>query len=328
MVRCKSAALTPAAVEGVACVRLISYVPAGACACCGQRVGLLSGQGKVLDLAAAAQRDDRACAEWGLDMVELIAGGEGSLAWLKALAAAPPGELLVDMSQVRVLAPIPRPRKNVFCVGLNYRDHVAEHDREGAPPRAVPEVPVFFTKPPTAVIGPDDDIPWHPVTSMLDYEIELALVIGPGGKDIRPEDAWKHVWGFTIINDVSARDLQRGHGGQWFKGKALDGACPMGPWIVHASAVGNPADLDFECRVNGETRQRSNTGMMIFDVPALIASLSAGLTLEPGDVIATGTCAGVGSGFVPPRFLKDGDLVEMTIEGIGTLRNRVRKTGK
>lgn len=311
-------------------MKLVSYIAPGGCECgceCGSyQVGMLVGDDKVLNLGAAAERDeDRVSIGWGFDMVELIAGGEEALAWLRELAASPPEDLLDDLAEVQLLAPIAQPRKNVFCVGLNYRDHVAEHDREGATPRALPQVPVFFTKPPTAVIGPGEDIPWHPVTLMLDYEIELALVIGPGGKDIKPENAWNHIWGYTIINDVSARDLQRGHGGQWFKGKALDGSCPMGPWIVHSSAVSNPADLDFESRVSGETRQKSNTSLMIFDIPTIIASLSAGLTLEPGDVIATGTCSGVGAGFDPPRFLKDGDVVELTIEGIGTLRNRVSK---
>jgi len=289
----------------------------------GQRVGLMAGDSRAIDLAAAALRDRRPHG-WGDDMVQLVAGGEEAVSWLLGLASDQPSELLVSLSDVRVLAPIPRPRKNVFCVGLNYRDHVQEHDSS----RPLPEVPIFFTKPPTSVIGPEVDIPWHPVTTQLDYEIELAVVIGPGGKDIKAVDAWDHVWGYTILNDVSARDLQRGHGGQWFKGKALDGACPMGPWLVHKSGVRDPADLDFVCKVSGEVRQKSNTSMMIFDVPALIESLSAGLTLEPGDIIATGTCSGVGHGWDPPRFLKDGDLVEMTIEGLGTLRNSVKRLAR
>jgi len=288
-------------------------------------VGLLLDGGSVLDLSGLAAADPSADQSWGTDLVALIEAGERAVEWARRQAASPPPGALVDANSYRLLAPIPRPRKNVFCVGLNYRDHVAEGNREGAPPRPLPETPIFFTKPPTSVSGPGDDIPWHPVTAKLDYEIELGVVIGPGGKDIPAERVWDHIWGYTIINDVSARDLQQGHGGQWFKGKALDGACPMGPAVVHRSAVPAADDLDFVCRVNGEVRQQSNTGMMIFDIPTLISTLSAGLTLEPGDIIATGTCSGVGSGYKPPRFLGDGDEVEMTIEGIGTLRNRVRR---
>jgi 2-keto-4-pentenoate hydratase/2-oxohepta-3-ene-1,7-dioic acid hydratase in catechol pathway len=283
-------------------------------------LGLMLGDARAVDLSKAAARDGGPEA-WGRDMIELISGGNEAVDWLRSVAAGAAGVPAVALADVRVLAPIPRPRKNIFCVGLNYRDHVTEHDSG----RPLPQIPVFFTKPPTTVIGPEAEIPWHPVTTQLDYEIELAVIIGPGGKDIKAADAWDHVWGYTILNDVSARDLQRGHGGQWFKGKALDGACPMGPWIVHKSAVPEPQNLNFVSKVSGEVRQQSNTGRMIFDVPALIESLSAGLTLEPGDILATGTCSGVGSGFSPPRFLKDGDLVEMTIEGIGTLRNRVRR---
>jgi len=293
------------------------------------RVGLALADGAMLDLHYLAARDPAADKLWATDMVELIAGGETALAWLKAQAAATPAPgAVVAAGAYELLAPIPRPRKNIFCVGLNYRDHVAEHDNKRKEPRALPTIPVFFSKPPTCVIGEGADIPWHPVTDKLDYEIELALVIGPGGKDIPAAEAWQHVWGLTILNDVSARDLQAAHGGQWFKGKGLDGACPLGPWIVHCSAITDPANLDFVSKVNGQVRQKSNTSMMIFDVPTIIESLSAGLTLEAGDIVAMGTCSGVGAGFEPPRFLADGDLVEMTIEQIGTLTNRVRRVAR
>lgn len=306
----------------------------------GHRVGLLMADDSVLDLAARSVADPAACPGWGSDLVTLIEGGDRAVAWAAAqLGAAlgsgpaacpacrpqPDAGGILRPGQYQLLAPVPRPRKNVFCVGLNYRDHVAEHDREGAAPRPLPATPVYFTKPPTSVNGPGAPIPWHPVTGKLDYEIELGVVIGKRGRDIPPERVWDHIFGYTIINDITARDLQAGHGGQWFKGKALDGACPMGPAVVHRSAVPDAGNLDFVCRVNGEVRQRSNTRHMIFDIPTLISTLSAGLTLEPGDIIATGTCSGVGSGFVPPRFLADGDEVEMTIEGLGTLRNRVQR---
>jgi 2-keto-4-pentenoate hydratase/2-oxohepta-3-ene-1,7-dioic acid hydratase in catechol pathway len=281
----------------------------------------------VLDLAARASADPAACPCWGRDLVSLIEGGDRAVAWAGAQldpSCADPAAV-VKPGEYTLLAPIPRPRKNVFCVGLNYRDHVAEHDREGHPARPLPTTPVYFTKPPTSVNAPGADIPWHPVTAKLDYEVELGVVIGKRGRDIAPADVLDHIFGYTIVNDVTARDLQSGHGGQWFKGKALDGACPMGPAIVHRSAVPHADNLDFVCRVNGEVRQQSNTSRMIFDIPTLISTLSAGLTLEPGDIVATGTCSGVGSGFTPPRFLRDGDEVEMAIEGIGTLRNRVRR---
>jgi 2-keto-4-pentenoate hydratase/2-oxohepta-3-ene-1,7-dioic acid hydratase in catechol pathway len=302
-------------------VRFVTFITAAG----GPRVGLLVQDGSVLDLAGLAAGDPGAEPVWGHDLVALIESGEAGVAWAQRQLEKLPSGHLIAAGAYELMAPIPRPRKNVFCVGLNYRDHVAEHDRHNAQPRALPTTPVFFTKPPTTVNSPGADIPWHPATSKLDYEIELALIIGPGGKDIPMERAWDHIFGYTIINDVSARDLQQGHGGQWFKGKALDGACPMGPVVVHRSALPDADKRDFVCKVNGEVRQQSNTSMMIFDIPTLISTLSAGLTLEPGDIIATGTCSGVGSGFVPPRFLQDGDEVEMTIDGIGTLRNRVRR---
>ena len=187
------------------------------------------------------------------------------------------------------------------------------------------EVPVFFTKPPTAVIGPGAAVPIFPhLSTQIDYEVELAVVIGTAGRDIPPERALAHVFGYTIVNDITARDVQRRHGGQYFKGKGLDGSCPMGPWIVTADEIPDPAGLAIRSRVNGELRQDSTTAAMIFDIPTLIASLSAGLTLEPGDVLATGTPSGVGYAMDPPRFLADGDVVACEIEGIGVLENPVR----
>jgi 2-keto-4-pentenoate hydratase/2-oxohepta-3-ene-1,7-dioic acid hydratase in catechol pathway len=235
------------------------------------------------------------------------------------------GETL-PLASGRLLAPIPRPRRNIFCVGKNYRDHAKEFAGSGFEAGAVKgaeidEYPAVFTKPPSTVIGPGATVNLHPhVTSAVDYEVELTLVIGKGGRDISAAEASKHIWGYTIINDVTARDRQRNHK-QWFMGKALDTFCPMGPWITTADEV-DPANLEVKCWVNGELRQNANTSDLIFDIPTLVATISAGLTLEPGDLIATGTPAGVGIGFNPPKFLKAGDEVSMSITGLGTLTNR------
>jgi 2-keto-4-pentenoate hydratase/2-oxohepta-3-ene-1,7-dioic acid hydratase in catechol pathway len=227
---------------------------------------------------------------------------------------------------VRLLAPIPAPRRNIFCVGKNYREHAKEFAGSGYEAGAVKGAeidafPAVFTKPGSAVVGPGATVRLHPhVTSAVDYEAELALVIGKAGRDIGPDRAYEHVFGYTIVNDVTARDRQRNHK-QWFMGKALDTFCPMGPWITTADEV-DPENLQVRCWVNGELRQDANTRDLLFDIPTLIATISAGLTLRPGDVIATGTPAGVGLGFDPPRFLKAGDEVTISITGLGTLTNR------
>ena len=188
----------------------------------------------------------------------------------------------------------------------------------------MPSHPTFFTKAVTTVNGPYDRIPLHPkVTQKVDWEVELGVVIGKGGRDISEANAMKHVFGYMVINDVSAREVQRQHGNQWFKGKSLDGHCPMGPWIVTADEVRDPAALDVMTRVNGVTKQSSNTRHMYFKIPRIIASLSAGLTLEPGDIISTGTPEGVGHARTPPEFLQKGDLLETEIRGIGLLKNRI-----
>ena len=229
-------------------------------------------------------------------------------------------------ADTRLLAPVPVPRKNVFCVGRNYADHIAEGERAQNTKIGVTEHPVYFTKPSTAVIGPFDTIPIFPTLSeAIDYEVELTIVIGKPGRNISKAQAYDHVFGYTILNDITARDVQRRHGGQYFKGKALDGSCPTGPWIVTADAITNPQDLAISLSVNGEIRQNGNTASMIFDIPTLIESLSEGLTLEPGDMIATGTPSGVGYAMEPPTFLKDGDTVVCEVAEIGKLENTVRK---
>jgi 2-keto-4-pentenoate hydratase/2-oxohepta-3-ene-1,7-dioic acid hydratase in catechol pathway len=232
----------------------------------------------------------------------------------------------LSVSAVELLAPIPHPVRNVFCVGKNYHDHSAEFASSGydatAQGETVPERPIFFTKPSTAVIGPGVPIDPHTgLTSSLDYEVELTVIIGRGGRAIPRERAMEHVWGYTLINDVTARDLQRDHK-QWFLGKSLDTFCPMGPWAVTADEV-DGRDVVVEAVVNGELRQHASIRNLIFDIPTLISTLSAGLTLVPGDLIATGTPAGVGLGFDPPKFLRSGDTVCVRATGLGELTNSV-----
>jgi 2-keto-4-pentenoate hydratase/2-oxohepta-3-ene-1,7-dioic acid hydratase in catechol pathway len=220
--------------------------------------------------------------------------------------------------RVRQLAPIPRPRKDVFCLGQNYAAHAAE---SGSPP---PTAPIYFTKPPTTVIGPGEAIPYpQGLTTRLDWEVELGVVIGLGGRDIPEARALDHVFGYTVFNDISARDLQY-RTSQWFKGKSLDGSCPMGPVIVTADEIPDPQRLRLQLSVNGVSKQDSNTGDMIFSVGRIIADLSAGMTLEPGDCISTGTPQGVGDGRKPPEYLKSGDVMDAEVERIGVLRNPVR----
>jgi len=226
---------------------------------------------------------------------------------------------LVKPNQAKILAPIPNPKKNVVMLGINYREHVDEGARARELEIKYPEWPVFFTKPATSVIGNLGKVVNHKVTTKLDWEVELAVVIGKKGRDIPKEKAYDYVFGYTVCLDMTARELQRQHG-QWFKGKSLDTFCPLGPWIVHKSALPDPQQVRLICRVNGEVMQDGNTRDMIFDIPTIIESLSSGMTLEPGDIISTGTPSGVGFARVPPVFLKPGDKVEGDVEGIGNLQ--------
>ena len=228
-------------------------------------------------------------------------------------------ELYLSINQVTILAPIPRPRKNIFCVGKNYVEHAIEMGSK----EDIPEHVMVFTKSPTTVIGHNDSIFNHQeVTNQLDYEGELAVVIGKRGRGIGKEEALDYVFGYTILNDITARDLQAKHK-QFFIGKSLDTSAPMGPWIVTKDSIANPNNLEIMTKVNGEIRQHSNTKHFIFPIEEVIHVLSKGMTLEPGDIIATGTPAGVGKGFKPPRFLKSGDKIEIEVEGVGTLENSV-----
>lgn len=243
------------------------------------------------------------------------------------LAPPPPGTSGEPFTgPFEMLAPIRRPSRNIFCVGKNYHEHAHEFAQSGfdssAASGAVPEAPIIFSKVPECVIGTGDDIVFDPaVSESIDYEGELAVVIGRGGRAIAHARALEHVWGYTIVNDVTARDVQ-GRLKQWHVGKSFDTFCPMGPWAVTADEI-DLGDTWLRTWVNGELRQQANTRDLIFDVPTIIAVLSAAITLYPGDIIATGTPAGVGIGFKPPRFLKGGDVVAIEIDGLGRLENRV-----
>jgi 2-keto-4-pentenoate hydratase/2-oxohepta-3-ene-1,7-dioic acid hydratase in catechol pathway len=282
-----------------------------------QRVG-------VVDVERDVVHDVTAVLPQGAGVLDVIEGWSELGPQLAQAAAAQPEH---SLDAVRLLAPIPQPRRNVFCVGKNYREHVAEFGRSGydSPDRseALPEHPIVFSKATTSVTGPFDDIQSHAdVTSELDYEAELGVIIGRGGRGITREQAFEHVWGYTIIDDFTARDLQRTHK-QWLIGKSLDTHCPMGPYAVSADEVPDVTALVVESWVNGEPRQSAPVKDLIFDIPELIATISAGITLLPGDVIATGTPAGVGIGFDPPKFMRSGDVIEISITGLGTQRNRV-----
>ena len=254
-----------------------------------------------------------------LSIVEMQAADQALPAVLPALA----------LTDVQITAPLPRPRRNIFCVGKNYRAHAQEVSSSGFGTTAkstdgVPNDPIIFTKVPESVIGHGAaiDMPPTDVSIAIDYEAELAVVIGKGGKGISAKDAMHHVWGYTIVNDVTARDWQNRHQ-QWHMGKSFDTFCPMGPYLVSRDEC-DGTNTRVRCFVNGELRQNASTTDLIFGIPKLIETLSAGITLYPGDVIATGTPAGVGIGFKPPKYLVAGDVVRVEIDGIGALENPVR----
>jgi 2-keto-4-pentenoate hydratase/2-oxohepta-3-ene-1,7-dioic acid hydratase in catechol pathway len=303
-------------------MRLITFKPKRGGAA---RVGVLLEAERALDVGDVAKRARRRLPFDPADMVSLIASGRAGLAAVAALIKGYRGKGIA-LSATKLLSPIPRPRKNIFCVGWNYLDHFEEGAKARPHVQEMPAHPAFFTKASTTMNGPYDDIPRHAgVTERLDWEVELGLIIGKPGRNIAEADAMKHVFGYTVINDVSAREIQRQHGQQWFKGKSLDGHCPMGPWIATADEVPNPNELDISCRVNGVLKQNSNTRHLYFKLPRIIAELSAGLTLEAGDIIASGTPSGVGHARTPPEFMKSGDIMETEIAGLGKLRNRIGK---
>ena len=245
-------------------------------------------------------------------MLDVIAGGDEAL---KKVAGALRGASTVDASSVKILAPIPRPNK-VICVGLNYRDHAKESNME------IPKVPTIFNKFASSVIGPGDKVILPAKSEKPDYEAEFAFVIGKGGRYIKAQDWRQHIFGYTIINDVSARDFQMATT-QWLMGKTFDTFCPMGPYITTADEVPDPHDLDIKMTINGEVLQNSNTRELIFRIPELIEYLSSVFTLEPGDIVSTGTPAGVGLGHKPPRWLKPGDSMTVSVDKLGELTNPV-----
>ena len=288
-------------------MRIATYVHGGQ-----RRVGVVSPDGRQVNAFRLAPEIARRGA---LPLVEAAAGGD-PLPGLEDTAVA--------LSSVKLDAPIPLPRRNLWCVGRNYHAHAKELATSVFKDNSanVVEWPIVFTKAPETVIGPTDDVvmPGASISEQIDYEAELTIVIGKGGKNIRKADWREHVFGYTIINDVTARDVQMRHQ-QWDMGKSFDTFCPMGPWIVTADEL-DGTSTRVRCWVNGELRQDARTEDLIFDLPALIETVSRGITLHPGDLIATGSPAGVGMGFKPPKYLKSGDVVRMEIDGLGVLENK------
>ena len=302
-------------------MRLFSFAPSPSE---GIRVGALTPEGCVVDLGAEARRQSTPLSFDPADMLSLIAAGKNALVAVQALVddSAPGGP---RVEEVRLFAPIPVPRRNVHCVGWNYVAHFEEGKSLRDSGQTLPEHPVFFTKGTNAVNGPYDPIPYDPrVSTAIDWEVELAVIVGRRGKNLSEEEAMDHVFGFCVLNDTTARDIQqKKHGGQWWKGKSLDGHAPMGPWIVTADGF-DWTSRRLVSRVNGVVKQDGNTSQMYFKVPRLLAELSLGLTLEPGDILATGTPPGIGHARKPPEYLRPGDVLESEIEGIGVLRNPIQ----
>jgi len=289
-----------------------------------QHVGILTiDQQRIVPLAVAEQYL-AGTATIPDSLLDIIFAGNELMAVIQQVTekALLDQSILIAASDVTLLAPIPRPAKNIFCIGKNYQEHAFEFEKT-RDESVLPKYPVVFSKPPTCVVGPNAKVKRHAeFVSQLDYEVELGVIIGKKGSKIQKEHAYDYIFGYTIINDVTARDLQKNHA-QWLMGKGPDTFAPMGPCIVHKSAIPNPHDLHIQAAINGEVRQKSNTKDMIYDIPTIIATISSVITLEPGDIIATGTPAGVGAGFNPPKFLQSGDVMELEISGIGKLINTI-----
>lgn len=288
-------------------------------------LGLLSDSDKVINLSRLFDEDKtHGFSQTPTNVSELIKLGESALTFIQNKVAHDIDKYpLLELSSLEILPPL-NLTKNVFCVGRNYRDHIIEGNiARGVPAETFPKAIEFFTKPPTTITAHGAEIPrYASLTDNLDYEAELAIVIAKRGKNIPAEEALDYVFGYTIINDITARNLQQKHG-QWFKGKGLDSTCPMGPVITHSSAIVDANNLNITLKVNNELRQEDSTSGMIFKIQDVIEQLSVGMTLEPGDIIATGTPKGVGFAMKPPACLEVGDVIEATIEGIGTLRNTI-----
>lgn len=284
------------------------------------RLGAVTAQGMVVDIGATAEAMNMKLAFDPTSMMSLIAAGPDAIAQARRCAAS--GLPHTPLDRVKLLAPIPVPARNVYAVGWNYLEHFDESLT--AKKADLPKHPVFFTKGTHTINGPYDPIPYDPSVSVkIDWEGELAVIIGKRGYNIAEDEAMQHVFGYAVINDTTARDMQVDHGGQWFKGKSLDGHGPIGPWIIPASDI-DYTNLQLTTRVNNVVKQHINTSQMYFKVPRLIAELSLGLTLEPGDIIATGTPSGIGAARNPPEFLKPGDVMETEIDRIGVIRNVIQ----
>jgi len=287
-------------------MRLVTFETIG-----GERLGVLRGRHDVVEVESPS------------DMLSLIDDGEDGLVAARSFLDSTRARAH-KLGDVKLLAPIPEPRGNVIAIGRNYAAHAQETAREKAP-----APPTVFTKAITSIGGPYDDVVIDPaISTQVDWEVELGVVIGRRGRDIAPERAMDHVFGYVALNDVSARDIQLGWGGQYFKGKSLDGYCPIGPWIVTRDEIDDPQSLRLMLRVNGELKQDGNTRDMIYPVAAIIEWVSRGMTLLPGSIIATGTPDGVGFVRTPPEFLQPGDVMETEVEHIGTLRNRIVAAGR
>jgi 2-keto-4-pentenoate hydratase/2-oxohepta-3-ene-1,7-dioic acid hydratase in catechol pathway len=283
------------------------------------RLGILQGDA-ILDVKSLG-------AHWPGNVPDSLLSliDQGPDAWrrMRDVSEKATGAATHPLSDIRFHAPIPRPRKNVVCLGMNYAAHVREAAGARGREAKLPKVPVFFTKAPTSIAGPYDDVPVdRSATDQVDWEVELGFIIGRSGRNISAADALGHVFGYTVVNDLSARELQLQHM-QFFKGKSLDAFCPMGPVVVTADEFGDPHAKRLRTRVNGSTKQDSTTADMIFKIDTIVEWLSKGMTLEAGDIVATGTPEGVGMGRTPPEYLKSGDVVETEVEGIGTLKNRI-----
>ena len=302
-------------------MRLFSFIPSPGN---GIRVGALSPGGHVIDLGAEASRKNVPLSFDPVDMLSLIAAGEESPAEVQSLVdgSADDGPRVGD---VHLAAPIPVPRRNVHCVGWNYAEHFEEGKSLRDSGQTLPEHPVFFTKGTNAVNGPYDPIPYDPrVSTAIDWEVELAVIVGRRGKNLSEEEAMDHVFGFCVLNDTTARDIQqKKHGGQWWKGKSLDGHAPMGPWIVTRDGF-DWSSKRLVSRVNGLQKQDGEHEPDVFQRRRASSRSSPGLTLEPGDILATGTPPGIGHARKPPEYLKPGDVLESEIEGIGVLRNPIQ----
>lgn len=297
------------------------------------RIGALVNE-NVVDLHAAfleylqSEGEDRAEqiteAYIPTDMVGFLQGGQTSLHYAKeaiefALNNKENKNYVFATGEVRMEAPVQEPKK-IICVGHNYREHILEMGRE------IPPYPLVFAKFANTIIGPEDPIPFHPISEQLDYEAEFTFVVGKRAKNVNEEDALDYVAGYTICNDVTYRDIQR-RTLQWLQGKSVDGSAPMGPWLITSDELADPSGLDITLSVNGEQRQKSNTENLVFSVPKLVSFLSSLMTLEPGDVVMTGTPGGVGVAMEPQVFLKDGDVVKIEVDKVGVLENKVSKVG-